>query len=148
MKTSLALLCLFCAPAFCAPLTSPQVLVCPGALFPAKCAAPIFAPTTSPLTAASVSKTIPIWFHTFGGYAPTALLVACPVGATVSADSKSCTLAGADATVLLAKSAFTLPNPTQSVIITSVDNPQLIVTFTVLPVPACFTLGLKQVCVP
>lgn len=148
MKASAALLCLLIVPAFAAPLTVPQVLVCPGPLFPAKCTAAVFAPTSSPLTVASVSKTVPAWRHTFSGYLATDLLVACPVGATVSADSKSCTLAGADATVLLAKSAFTLPVPTQSVIITSVDNPQLIVTFTVLPVPACFTLGLKQVCVP
>lgn len=146
MKASVALLCLLVVPAFAAPLTVPQVLVCPGALFPAKCAAPVFAPTSSPLTVASVSKTVPIWFHTFSGYAAADLLVACPVGATVSTDAKTCTNAGVDATVLLAKSAFTLP--TQSVVITSVDNPQLIVTFTVLPVPACFTVGLKQVCVP
>lgn len=146
MKASLALLCLLPLVSSAAPLTAPQVLVCPGPLFPAKCAVPVFAPTSSPLTVASVSKTLPAWQHTFGGYAATALLVACPIGATVSADAKTCTNTGLDATVLLAKSAFTLP--TQSVVITSVDNPQLIVTFTVLPVPACFTVGLEKVCVP
>lgn len=41
-----------------------------------------------------------------------------------------------------------VPPPTQSVVITSTDNPQLVVTFTGIPTPGCFTINAKQVCVP
>lgn len=37
---------------------------------------------------------------------------------------------------------------TQSVTITSADNPQLTVTFMGVPTPGCFTVNAKQVCVP
>lgn len=37
---------------------------------------------------------------------------------------------------------------TQSVVITSLDNPQMIVTFTGVPVPGCFTLNTAKVCTP
>lgn len=159
MKAFAALLCLFPLVCGAATLTTAQVWVCPGAPYPSKCATPVFAPTTSTFSVASVSKSVPVWAHSFGGYAGTALLVVCPMGAVLSADSSACTnAAGQDARVLLLKSAVTtliippIPPPIvplqQSVVITSVDNPQLIVTFTALPVPACFTLNTQRVCVP
>lgn len=94
------------------PITAAQVLGCPPPLYPAKCAAPAFVPITNiTYTIASVSKTAPVWAHTYGGYTvPTTLLVACPIGALVS--GTSCTSAGADVSALVAKSAvagFTLP---------------------------------------
>jgi hypothetical protein len=155
------------------PLAAPQVLVCPGPLFPARCAAPLYAPLNSPFTAASVSKSAPVWGHTFGGYASGVLVVVCPVGASVSADSKTCTDAsGGDGSVLLAKSVVTAipvppapppaipPGPAnQQVVITSTDLPAMSVTVSGVPVPGCFTiasvpvapgqtLNPKRVCVP
>lgn len=149
------------------PLAAAQVLVCPGALFPARCAAPVYAPLTSPLTAASVSKSTPVWGHTFGGYAQAVLVVVCPVGAILSADNSTCTnAAGGDGSVLLAKSAVTTvpppipPGPAnQQVVITSTDLPAMSVTVSGVPVPGCFTvasvpvapgqtLNPKRVCVP
>lgn len=108
MKAFMALLCL--CPLVCgaATLTTAQVWVCPGPAFPSKCAAPVFAPPTSTFSAASVSKATPVWAHSVGGYADSALLVVCPLGAVLSTDSTLCTnAAGTDARVLLLKSAVT-----------------------------------------
>jgi hypothetical protein len=160
VKTSFAILVLMLASlaATAATLVAPQVLVCPGPLFPAKCSAPVYAPIGSALTAASFSKTVPQWAHTFGGYSATTPLVVCPVGATLSTDAKACTSAsGSDASVLMPKSAIVAPSPpvnptgpvaTQSVVIASVDYPGETVSFGSVPVPACFTINAKQVCVP
>jgi hypothetical protein len=91
-------------------ISAPQVLVCPVALWPpAVCPKPaIFNPITANTYAAgSVSKTAPVWLHTYSGYAATDLLIACPTNAIVSADGTKCTnSAGADASVLTALSAI------------------------------------------
>ena len=91
------------------PLVAPEVLVCPVPLWPSTpCPkTPIFSPLTNTANAAaSVSKTAPVWAHTFAGYGATDLVVVCPAGDTVSADSTKCTnAAGADASALIAASA-------------------------------------------
>lgn len=153
MKTLLCLLLAFLTlPAHATPLTAAQILVCPGPLYPAKCATALYAPTTSAYTAASVSKTAPQWAHTFGGYTDSALLIVCPVGANLSTDSSACTnAAGTDASVLMPKSAIAAPVPlptTQTVVISSVDNPQFTMTYQGAAVPACFTVNAAKVCVP
>lgn len=103
-------------------LTAPQVLGCTNpapAVPPAatiwfgSCVTPAFTSTSSTSLVASVSKTAPVWAHTFGGYvnvAPTALVVACPKNATVTGakctDSKGVDVSGLVAAS--AVSAFTL----------------------------------------
>ena len=90
-------------------LATSEVLVCPVPLWPSTpCPkTPVFSVTTNTANAAaSVSKTAPVWQHTFAGYAATDLVVVCPVGAIVSTDATKCTTtAGADASVLIAASA-------------------------------------------
>lgn len=89
-------------------LTSPQVLVCPVPLWPPSVCPkpPVFSAITNTANAAgSVSKTAPLWQHTFNGYAPTAMIVACPSAAIISADNTKCTnSAGADVSALIAAS--------------------------------------------
>lgn len=134
-------------------LTAPQVLVCPGPLFPANCKDPVFASINSPLTVASGSKTNPAWAHTFSGYPKLeTLLVTCPVNATLSADAKQCTnpVSGADASLLLSKAALlaatsALPAPpaTADVVISWDGTPPMGVVFPKLPtnVMQCFVVS-------
>lgn len=112
------MLCLFTSIAG-AQITAPYVLGCsnptPAAAgqptnFISACKTTAFVPLNSTSVIASVSQTAPAWAHTYSYYAagkePQTLLVACPVGATVSTDGSKCTnAAGADASALTAASA-------------------------------------------
>lgn len=117
-------------------LTAPQILGCSSpapavppatTIFIASCKTPVFVPLTSTSVIASISKTAPSWSHSYSGYtslAPTALLVACPTAATVSADGSKCTNStGADASSLVAANAVS--------------------TFTIAQVPALTTASLS-----
>jgi len=93
------------------PLTQPEVLGCTSpapavppapTVFISSCKTPAFLPTSTTSVLASVSKTSPVWAHTFSGYKTTDLIVACPAGATVS--GASCTFNGADVSALVAVS--------------------------------------------
>lgn len=163
MKTLIALVLLCSLPASAAVLTVSQVLACPAPQWPAPgfCANAAYVPITTPgQTVASVSKTKPIWAHTFSGYTdPTVMLVVCPPGATLSDDHKACTNAqGTDASLLIPKSAIVapvLPAPVMAAYtITSVSSPDLVVTFSALNAKEsqCFTIvsGVRTVtaCVP
>jgi hypothetical protein len=101
------------------PQTVPTVLGCtnpapaaagkPTVFFPS-CTTAAFLPTSTSSVVGSVSKTLPVWAHSFSGYAASALLVACPAGAIVS--GAKCTVNGADASALVAQSqvaAFKVP---------------------------------------
>lgn len=86
-------------------LTAPYVAGCPSGKDNA-CKYQFYPLTDTTHWLASGSKTNPSYAHTYSGYAPTptALLVACPKGATLSADSKACTAGGVDASQLVAYS--------------------------------------------
>lgn len=92
-------------------LSAPYVAGCPAPLpptWPASTCKYQFYPLTDTTHAiASLSKATPVYQHTYAAYAstPAVLLVACPAGAVVSADSKTCTSAGLDASALVAYSA-------------------------------------------
>lgn len=95
-----------------AQTTAPMVLGCanpaPAAagkptVFFTKCTTPAFVATTSSSAVASVSKTAPVWAHSFSGYPATTAIYTCPAGATVA--GATCTYNGADASVLVAQSA-------------------------------------------
>jgi hypothetical protein len=153
-------------------LTAPQVAGCPSPVPPAWPASSCkyqFYPLTDTVHAiASVSKTAPVYQHTYGGYnLATTLLVACPIGATLSADTKQCTGPnGLDASALVAKSAIptfattfdppvVTPPATVSVTIKPLatsDPPQTTVTYSALPAGSCFALSdgthTTQACLP
>lgn len=90
------------------PQTVPTVLGCtnpapaaagkPTVFFPS-CTTAAFLPTSTSSVVGSVSKTLPVWAHSFSGYAATALLVACPAGAIVS--GSNCTVNGSDGSALV-----------------------------------------------
>lgn len=134
-----AVLSLMCLTAQAGVLIVPQVLSCPAPLWPATCPTASYQPlTTTGQAVASQSKTTPKWEHTFAGYPSTAVLVICPVGATLSDDHKACTnAAGTDASVMAPKSAIAAPVPPPVPVmaaytITSVSSPDLTTTFTQL----------------
>jgi hypothetical protein len=148
-------------------LTAPLIGACPSPVppvWPASTCRYQFYPLTDTVhAAASVSKTAPVYQHTYGGYSvATTLLVACPAGATLSADTKQCTGPdGLDASALVAKSAipsFAIapapppPAVLQDVTVTAVDAPAAAALFPKLPTPECFTLsnGTQSVtaCIP
>lgn len=138
-------------------LTAPQVAGCPSPvppIWPASTCRYQFYPLTDAVHAiASVSKAAPIYQHTFSGYnLATVLLVACPIGATLSVDAKQCTGPnGLDASALVAKSSIPTfavvapapppPLPPQNVTITAVDAPAASALFHQLPNPECFVLS-------
>lgn len=67
-----------------------------------KCTTTAFVPTTTSSVIASVSKTGPMWAHSYSWYLthdPTVSLVACPIGATVNA--ATCMYNGADVSALV-----------------------------------------------
>lgn len=86
-------------------LTAPQVAGCPAGK-DGTCKYLFYPLTDTTHWMATGSKSAPSYAHTLAGYAPTpsALLVACPKGATLSIDQKTCTSAGADASQLVAYS--------------------------------------------
>jgi hypothetical protein len=98
------------------PLTAPQVAGCPSPTpypvagvttgWPGSACKYQFYPLSDTAHAiASASKSTPVYAHTYGGYVGakySGTLVACPIGATLSADSKSCSDAsGKDASALV-----------------------------------------------
>lgn len=93
-------------------LSAPYVAGCPAPVpdqkthtgWPAGSCKYQFYPLTDTVHAvASVSKTAPIYAHTYSGYPPTAYLIACPQGAVLSADQTQCTANGKDASGIVSK---------------------------------------------
>lgn len=92
------------------PSTSPMIAGCPSPLpavsWPASTCQYNFYPLTDTTHAiAAISKTTPAYQHTYGAYGATALLVACPAGAIVSA-ATCLDSTGKDVSVIVAKSAI------------------------------------------
>lgn len=80
---------------------APAVLGAPTVFF-SSCKTPAFLPLSTLSVLASISKSTPVWAHSFSGYAATDKLVACPIGAVVS--GATCTANGVDASALVAQS--------------------------------------------
>lgn len=99
------------------PSAAPLIAGCPSPL-PAQswpqssCAYQWYPLTDTTHAIASVSKSAPSYQHTFGSYASTQLIIACPAGAVVS--GASCTSGGKDVSGVIQKalvSAFSIIPP-------------------------------------
>jgi hypothetical protein len=76
--------------------TAPTMQACTNPIPPTwpgtNCLTSSFVPlTVATVTVNSGTEAAPNWAHTLTGYATTAKVIACPIGAVLSADSKSCT---------------------------------------------------------
>jgi hypothetical protein len=152
-------------------LTAPQVLGCSnpapavapsGTVWFSSCKTAVFVPLNTTSLVASVSKTSPVWAHTYGGYlsvASTALLVACPINATVSSDGSTCKdSTGADASALVtatsvATFSITPPAPPPVLVdITLTFQGSPAVTWSQVPAGSCFSVSdgthTSQLCAP
>lgn len=163
--TVIALVCaLITCLVYADPITTPMVAGCPSPLPPqwpsSACAYQWYPLTDTTHAIVSVSKTAPIYQHTYSIYTAVDPVLACPAGAEVS--GKSCTIGGKDASVIVPKRAVAslgLPPPPPApvpadytVTVNGVSDPNVAATFKALDSlqTQCFTIksGNKsaQVC--